>query len=295
MKITIITATYNRKYLLPKLYKSICKNYKTYKDIEWVIVDDGSEDGTGELVDKWKKEAKFKIDYHYQKNAGKMKAINKGMKYVTGEIVIEIDSDDYLLDDTLRKINEHYENLDNDNVYGILYRRDIVGKDTTEFSKLDGKILRIFDVYNKYDYDFDLALTFKSEIRKKYDYKVEKGEKFITEARTYYKIDQDYDGLLIKKDAIIGCEYMDDGYSKNIDKIFKSNPKGYLEYFKECLGYINKDTLFKKRLYFIKHYILFSYLNKKSMVECIKEAKGLNNKLMVALLVVPGYIKSSRF
>lgn len=293
MKITIITATYNREHLLPKLYESICNNYKTYKDIEWIVMDDGSKDGTKKLVNKWKKEAKFKIDYHYQDNAGKMKAINKGMKYVTGEVVIEIDSDDYLLDGVLKKINEDYKKLDNDNVYGIIYRRDIVGIDTEKFKILDGKILRVFEIYNKYNYNFDLALTFKSEIRKKYEYEVEDGEKFITEARTYYKMDQDYDGLLIKSDAIIGCEYMEDGYSKNIQKVFKSNPKGYVKFFNECLSYADDNTLFKKKLYFVKHYILFSYLVGKSKKECIDEALGC--KWLVTLLVIPGYIKSSRF
>ena len=87
---------------------------------------------------------------------------------------------------------------------------------------------------------------------------------------------------------------MEDGYSKNISKMFKKYPFGYYEYFKECLGYINKDTMFNKKLYFMKHYILFSYLTKKSMVDCIKEVKGFN-KLLISLLVVPGYIKSSKF
>ncbi|HAB65757.1 MAG TPA: hypothetical protein DCE23_00170, partial [Firmicutes bacterium] len=95
------------------------------------------------------------------------------------------------------------------------------------------------------------------------------------------------------KELVIG-EYLEDGYSQNISRMFKKYPYGYLEYFKECLCYINKETMFKKRLYFIKHYILFSYLTKKSMIECIKEVKGFN-KLMVILLVIPGYIKSSRF
>ena len=55
-----------------------------------------------------------------------------------------------------------------------------------------------FDIHNKYGYDFDMNLTFKTEVRKKYFYKVEKGEKFVTEARLYYKLDQLYDGMVFK-------------------------------------------------------------------------------------------------
>lgn len=294
MKISVVTATYNREKLLPTLYKSLKKNYKNYKYFEWIIMDDGSVDNTGKNVSKWIDEVEFKIDYHYQDNAGKMKAINNAMQYVTGDIVIEIDSDDYLVDDALKTINEDYEKLDDDRVYGIIYKRQLGKYDVSVDSSINDTVIRLFDIHNKYGYDFDMNLTFKADIRKKYKYMLEHNEKFITEARTYYKIDQDYDGLLFKDKELVIGEYLEDGYTKNIADMFKKYPYGYLEYFKECLGYINKDTMFKKRLYFIKHYILFSYLTKKSMMECIKGVKGVN-KLMVMLLVIPGYMKSSRF
>ncbi len=294
MKISIVTATYNRAKLLPKLFESINMNYKSYKDVEWIIMDDGSEDETKEMVLKWCLEVKYKIDYHYQKNQGKMQAINNAMKFVNGDIVMEIDSDDYLAFNALAMINDDYLNLNDENVYGIIYKRKLGKKDISVKPEMDGKVIKLFDIHNKYGFDFDMNLTFKADIRKKYSYKLEKNEKFVTEARMYYKMDQDYDGLLFKDKVIVIGEYMEDGYSKNISKMFKKYPFGYYEYFKECLGYINKDTMFNKKLYFMKHYILFSYLTKKSMVDCIKEVKGFN-KLLISLLVVPGYIKSSKF
>lgn len=294
MKISIVTATYNREKMLPKLFESINTNYKTHKDIEWIIMDDGSVDETKKLVLKWIDKVKYKIEYHYQENQGKMKAINNAMQYVTGNIVMEIDSDDYLVDNALKVINNDYLKLTNDNVYGIIYKRELGKKDITVNEEMNDKVIKLFDIHNKYGFDFDMNLTFRADIRKKYSYKLEDNEKFVTEARMYYKMDHDYEGLLFKdKIAVIG-EYMEDGYSKNINKMFKRYPCGYYEYFKECLGYINKDTIFRKRLYFIKHYILFSYLTKKTMRECIKNVKGFN-KLMVTLLVIPGYIKSSKF
>lgn len=293
MKISLITATYNREDMLPTLYKSICDNYKDYKDIEWVIVDDGSKDNTKKLVESWIKKSKFKIVYIYQDNAGKMKAINKGMKKVTGDIVIEIDSDDYFTDGAFKQVIEDYKKLDNNKVYGIVYKRRLGKLDTTVDKDMDGSIIRLFDIHNKYGYDFDMAITFKTDIRKKYEYIVEDGEKFVTEARTYYAMDNDYSGLLfIDKEIVVG-EYMEDGYSKNISNMFKKYPKGYYEYFNECLSYVGDEVLFKKKLYFIKHYILFSYLTGKSMKECVNNAKGC--KGLVRLLVIPGYMKSKRF
>lgn len=293
MKISILTATYNREKLLSKLYDSIVENYKTFKDIEWIIMDDGSVDDTKKIVDKWIKKESFKIEYHYQKNSGKMRAINNGMKYVNGDILIEIDSDDYLLPDVLSKVSKDYEKLSK-NVYGIVYKRKLIGKDNA-VEGIDNKVLKLFDIHNKYEYDFDMSLTFRADVRKKYEYPLEKDEKFITESRLYYMLDQEYDGLLFKDEEIIVGEYMEDGYSKNINKMFKQYPYGYYEFFKECLSYSNKDnTTFRKKLYFIKHYILFSYLTHKKMKTCIKEVDGFN-KFLVILLVVPGYWKSKRF
>ena len=294
MKITLLTATYNRCNLLPKLYESIVENYKTFKDIEWIIMDDGSLDDTKKIVDKWEREVDFTIDYHYQQNQGKMRAINNGMKYVTGDIVIEVDSDDYLMDNILTTVSDDYEKLDNENIYGIAYRRKLIGKDVS-IDGINNKVLKLFEVHNKYEYDFDMTLTFRASIRKENEYPLEYDEKFVTEARLYYMLDQKYEGMLFKDDEVVVSEYMEDGYSKNIVKMFKQYPYGYYQFFKECLSYSNKDNTSKhKKMYFIKHYILFSYLTHKKIKECIKGVTGYN-KFLVTLLVIPGYIKSSRF
>jgi glycosyltransferase involved in cell wall biosynthesis len=292
MRISVITATYNREKELLKLYNSLKKNYESFKDFEWIVMDDGSTDNTKELFNKWIKEVNFKIDYHYNKNMGKQREINEAMQYITGDIVIEIDSDDYLTDNGLEMVSNDYENID-DNVYGILYKRILGNKDTSMLPELNNKVVTLFDIHNKYGYDFDMNLTFKASVRKKYFYKVEDKENFVTEARLYYELDQLYDGLLFKDVNLVYGEYLNEGYSKNINRIFKKYPKGYVKYFNECLTYINKGTKFKRVLYFIKHYILFSYLTGVKKMDCIKKAKRF--KGLVALLVIPGYIKSKRF
>lgn len=61
---TIFTPTYNRAHTLPRVYESIRR--QTRRDFEWVIVDDGSTDGTETLVQQWQKEANdFPIRYFW--------------------------------------------------------------------------------------------------------------------------------------------------------------------------------------------------------------------------------------
>ena len=215
MKISVLTATYNREKLLSKLFESLKKNYETYQDFEWIIMDDGSSDNTEKEVKKWIKEVNFKIDYHYQENKGKQREINDAIQFVTGDVVIEVDSDDYLFNDALKTIATDFTSLDNDNVYGIIYKRKLGSKNTDTKEELNNKVLTLFDIHNKYDYDFDMALVFKTEVRKKYYYEVCKNENFVTEARLYYRLDQIYDGMVFK-DKYLDCPNTKLAYPDNL-------------------------------------------------------------------------------
>ena len=67
MKISILTATFNRSKLLKRLYDSIVKNLNNKVEIEWLIMDDGSKDDTQKMVECFIQDNKFDIQY-YQLN-----------------------------------------------------------------------------------------------------------------------------------------------------------------------------------------------------------------------------------
>lgn len=73
--LTIFTPTYNRIKTLQRAYDSLIQ--QTSKDFSWLIIDDGSEDGTEKLVEKWQSEQIIEITYIKQENSGKTKSINK--------------------------------------------------------------------------------------------------------------------------------------------------------------------------------------------------------------------------
>ena len=102
-KITVFTPTYNRAYIIETLYRSLQR--QTYRDFEWLVVDDGSADNTKALFDAWQQEDNFfPIRYIKQENGGKCRAINHGLKLAQGELFFTVDSDDYLTDDALEKV-----------------------------------------------------------------------------------------------------------------------------------------------------------------------------------------------
>lgn len=92
---TVLTPSYNRAHTLERVYRSLCE--QTCQDFEWVVVDDGSTDGTRELVQGWQQQAPFPIRYAWQENRHKKAAFNHGVALAQGELVVALDSDDTLL------------------------------------------------------------------------------------------------------------------------------------------------------------------------------------------------------
>ena len=102
-KITLFTPTYNRAYILNVLYRSVQR--QTYRNFEWIIMDDGSTDNTEDLVRSWIADNNdFPIRYYKVPNGGKCRAINRGLDLAEGELFFIMDSDDYLTDDSLETV-----------------------------------------------------------------------------------------------------------------------------------------------------------------------------------------------
>ena len=288
MKISVLTATYNRANLLPRLYESIVNNIKDNIDVEWIIIDDGSKDNTKETVENFIKEKKIVIKYFFQENQGKMQAINNVIQYAQGDLLIECDSDDYFTNNAFKSIEKAYnENKNNnDKYYALCFLKYNQNKENMGRNFRD-KFTTMFDLYFKQGENGEKALVFNTEIRKQYKYELENKEKFVTEARMFHKMDEKYNIICINEPIMI-CEYQNEGYTKNIKKQFVENPYGYFNYFREILQKDMRGVLFKKRLYVIKHYILFSTLTSQKKI--LKNIKGILNKILIIILFIPGRI-----
>lgn len=91
--LSVIVPIYNSYPYLEKCLNSICN--QTYKDIEIICIDDGSNDGSGELLDRiGSKEKRIKIIH--QDNAGVSHSRNVGLKSAKGELITFVDSDDVI-------------------------------------------------------------------------------------------------------------------------------------------------------------------------------------------------------
>ena len=244
MKFTIFTPTFNRKELLEKLYKSLQK--QTYKDFEWLIVDDGSADGTKEKVEEFLSEKKLDIKYYFKENGGKQRAYNFATDKANGELFICLDSDDEYVENGLETILKYWKKYEkNSNIAGMGYlsiypNREVIGSSFPEKEMVSTQ----FDIYNKYGVKGDKGLMFRTEIIKKYKFPVFDDEKFITEAVVYNRICEKYKMAYVNEKIEIK-EYQEDGLTAKYNNLLLRNPKGQALYHNE----INSQKLsFKQKV-----------------------------------------------
>jgi len=115
---TVFTPTYNRAATLHRVYESLC--VQTYRDFEWLVVDDGSEDETGTFVESWQREAAFSIRYFWQENQGKHIAFNLAVREAQGDLFLNLDSDDSCVPEALERLVERWESIPYDERHGFV-------------------------------------------------------------------------------------------------------------------------------------------------------------------------------
>jgi glycosyltransferase involved in cell wall biosynthesis len=106
---TVFTPTYNRAHTLQRVYDSL--RAQTCRSFEWLIVDDGSSDGTAGLIETWRRMSDFPIRYFVQPNAGKHVAHNRALEEARGTFFIVLDSDDACVPTALERMLYHWNTI----------------------------------------------------------------------------------------------------------------------------------------------------------------------------------------
>lgn len=280
--ITIFTPTYNRAYVLDRLYNSLLK--QADKRFEWVVVDDGSTDNTKELVGSWVAEKKVPIRYYYQENAGKMQAHNKGTELAEYEFFCCVDSDDCLTDNAIGKVLTCWEKKKNDKkIIGLLnFKLTAQGRAVSSgnLKNVIGRTCTLWDAYRKYGLTGDTMLIYRTEVIRQHHFPKFTGEKFVPESYLYDQLDQD-GKLYVQGEKLYVCEYLPDGYTASIRKTNHDNPRGYEVYI---LQRLKLDKTFKDRILDTIRYIAIELVLKADKKDILSRTpyKTLTNVMMPA-------------
>ncbi len=220
--ITVFTPTYNRAGLLRRLYESLTQ--QSFADFEWIIVDDGSVDGTQDLVQQFAV-ADFPVKYYYQENAGKHFAINRGVKEAAGALFFILDSDDMIPEDALAIVAQKYEtSKDKSRIGGVAGRKAYFnGSLIGSAIGVSEEIMDVFDFRYKRKITGDMCEVFKTSVLKEFPFPEIKGEKFCPEALVWNRIGTKYP-LLWFNDPIYLAEYQPEGLTARIFEVRKKSP-----------------------------------------------------------------------
>lgn len=169
-KISVVIPVYNVEKYLDKCLKSIIN--QTLEDIEIIVVNDGTEDDSEEIILKYQ-EIDKRVKYYKKENGGLSDARNYGLEKASGEYISFIDSDDYIEATMLEKMYDNAKQNKSDIVicgFKSIYESG-VERTTKIYQKVTFKdILEISFAWNKiYKHDFLKTLNFKFPVGKHYE------------------------------------------------------------------------------------------------------------------------------
>ena len=247
MTISIITATLNNRDIIEDCIKSVIN--QTYKDIEYIIVDGGSRDGTLDIIQKYKD----RISIIHQKSKGLYSALNEGLGHASGEVIGFLNADDlYVSDRAIEKVAVVFEKYNVESCYADLQyvKRNNINRTIRYWksSVFDYNNLKLGwmpphptffvrkDVYQKlgfFNTDFKISSDYEMVLRLLYKYKIS----------TYYL------PQMLLKMRIGGLS------NKNIINIIRKS----FEDYKVCrLYHLGLFTLFSKNINKISQFILLN-------------------------------------
>lgn len=305
--ISIVVPIYNMEKYLDKCINSIIN--QTYKNIEIILVDDGSTDKSSKIINKYKKLDK-RIKAYYKKNGGLSDARNYGIDKATGEYIGFIDSDDYIEKNMYETL---YNNIIKYNAdisvvgFNVVYESTDI-KNRVEYQEVTDKL----EIYNRKE-AFDLLFDankfgnfawnklYKKELFKNIKYPlgkkmedlgttyklVEISNKIVYEPLKLYNYFQRSGSIMNNKDLkfmkdiyLLSYErfiYYDNKYGFNID-----NHNNMISTLLFIYSYVeDEDKLYKdilKRVHLLK---IIKYLNNKEKIKIF--ILKLNHKLFKLL------------
>ena len=120
MKVSIITVTYNSAKTLADTIQSVLA--QTYRDIEHIIIDGASTDGTQDVIKQFEPQFNGRMRWISEKDHGIYDAMNKGIAMATGDVVGILNSDDYFTsNNVIEQIVAEFNDPELDAVYGDIH------------------------------------------------------------------------------------------------------------------------------------------------------------------------------
>ena len=228
MKLTVFTPTFNRSDTLPRLYMSLLAQERG--SFEWLIIDDGSTDGTTELVRSWQAEGKLRIRYIWQANQGKHVAHNKAVLAARGKYFVCIDSDDWMVEGAVSRLMACLDELPAE-AAGLVFPRSQAsvkaGGQEPPWPIPDAEIIDFSDIRMAWGFSGETTIVCDTERLREHPFPVFPGETYPFEDIAYLGMKGDL-RFVARREPLVGFAYRDDGLTHAGFAKWLANPQGAL-------------------------------------------------------------------
>jgi len=117
-RFTVFTSCYNSSRFIHRVFESL--ESQSFRDFEWLVIDDASTDNTKELIKEYIKTAKFPVNFiEQEENQMLTKNMNLGFKLAKGELMVFAGHDDRIMPEALEVFNNVWEKYGNNKTSGI--------------------------------------------------------------------------------------------------------------------------------------------------------------------------------
>lgn len=279
--VTVVTPTYNRCAYLTRLYESL--ENQNSKDFIWLIVDDGSVDKTKGVVDEFKQNSSFSIEYIYKANGGKHTALNVAIDHVNTELFFIVDSDDVVTSEAVQTICKDWTKYRSKNLCGISYLR---GYDTDrpigDSFPRDYLIDSFTNIRVRHHIMGDKAEVWATQYLKRFRFPVFKGERFIVESWMWLQVSDLADMLFVNK-VIYITEYLEEGLTKSGRSLRIRCPRGGMAF---NLLLMDKKYPLRDRIKSGLLYACYSFFADQPL----KKTLSNGHVALTALCLLPGFM-----
>ncbi len=260
--VTFFTPTYNRANILHRCYESLCN--QTSFDFKWLIVDDGSADGTEELVKSWmEKEKRFPIEYRYKENGGLHTTYNMALELVDTELFVCFESDDIFTPDAMAIIERTWSQVRETNCVGFIS----LCKDP-EGNLIGGmyppEVETVLYREHRRIAPGDKQYVFRTEALKRvFPMQGFPGERFFDPKYKFFALDE-IGPLAVTNEVFDITDYQPDGLTNTIIRQYYNSPNSFAEYRKLYMQLPDRSAVyrFKQNIHYVASCCLAGKLNR---------------------------------
>lgn len=278
-RFTIFTPCYNSEKSIHRVIESL--ESQTFKDFEWLVINDASTDNTAKILDEYASKAKFPVRViHNTENKMLYYNFNVAFEAADGELMVFAGHDDRFHSETLETFNNIWKEFGNNSIAGIwCLCQDQNGKQIGKNFPDNITVSSYFEMFVDYIYRQERFGCTRTEVLRKYKFDLESDRNM--EAFLWAKIGLEYKTIFLNK--ILRTYYIEPENLNALTKRKRDNIAAsvyllYLDWVNDYLKLIKGSLFFKFRYHFALAF--YSILSNKRLAETLASIKKWNNKMI---------------